>query len=322
MKKRKTNSHYIYRQVVAFLLMLSPLISNAQTDIQLSHQLFNRVYYNPAAAGASQYINGIAIVRQQWAGFPNAPKQLVFSADGYIAKIKSGLGLSAVADKLGLENSINVNASYAYHISVTASTNLSFGLSVGILHRGVDKARAIFPDHDLSDPDVSAFLQEGNKTELDFNFGVELNHEDFTFGAAVTHLSNSSTTRKDLVSGRHFYAYGRYRVELAPEWDLVPTLAAQNNLKSTQLEVNLMAFYQKRFWLGAAYRASEKLNGESVVGMLGLYITDFLRLGYAYDLNVGDIGSYSSGSHEIMLGFRIKPKTRTYNKTPRLFLEY
>ena len=88
------------------------------------------------------------------------------------------------------------------------------------------------------------------------------------------------------------------------------------------MEANLMAFYQKRYWLGAAYRVSEKFKGESVVGMLGLYITDFLRLGYAYDLNVGNIGSYSSGSHEIMLGFRIKPQTRSYNKTPRLFLEY
>lgn len=320
MKKHKTNIQSMYKQVVIFLLSLCPLISNAQTDIQLSQQLFNRVYYNPAAAGASQYINGVAIARQQWAGFSGAPKQIVFSADGYLSKIKSGLGLSAIVDKLGMENSTNINVSYSYHIRVSSKTNLSFGLSVGVLHRSVDKDKIVFPDP--NDPNAVTFLQEKNKTEPDFNFGFELNHENFTFGASVTHLNNSSSSSKDLVSGRHFYAYGRYRFELTPDWDLVPTLAAQNNIKTFQMEVNAMTFYKKRFWLGASYRVNDKIESESIVGMLGLYITDFLRLGYAYDLNVGNIGSYSSGSHEIMLGFRIKPKTRSYNKTPRLFLEY
>ncbi len=320
MNKRKTNTYNMCKRVVAFLLTLCPLILNAQTDIQLSHQLFNRVYYNPAAAGASQYINGSLIARQQWTGFSGAPKTIVFSTDGYLPKIKSGLGVSAVVDKLGIENSINVNFAYSYHIRLAAKTNLSLGLSVGILYRSVDKDKAIFADP--SDPNVGLYLQDDSKIEPDFNFGIELNHENFTFGAAVTHLSNPSITKKDLVSGRHFYLYGRYRIELTEDWDLVPTLAAQNNNKSFQMEANAMAFYKKRYWAGASYRVNDELKGESVVAMVGLYIIDFLKLGYAYDINVGDIGSYSSGSHEIMLGFRIKPKTRSYNKTPRLFLEY
>ena len=65
------------RQALLYSLALSPLISTAQNDIQLSQQLFNRVYYNPAAAGASQYINGILFARQQWVGFPQAPRTLV-----------------------------------------------------------------------------------------------------------------------------------------------------------------------------------------------------------------------------------------------------
>ena len=320
MNKSKPNTYNMCKRAVVFLLTLCPLILNAQTDMQLSQQLFNRVYYNPAAAGASQYINGSLIARQQWSGFSGAPKQIVFSTDGYLPKIKSGLGVSAIVDKLGLENSININASYSYHIRLAAKTNLSFGLSIGVMYRSVDKDKVIF--NDPNDPNAVLYLQENSKTEPDFNFGVELNHENFTFGAAVSHLSNSSTTKKDLISGRHFYLYGRYRIELTEDWDLVPTLAAQNSIKSFQVEVNAMAFYKKRYWAGASYRANDKLESESVVAMLGLYITDFLRLGYAYDLNVGDIGSYSSGSHEIMLGFRIKPKTRSYNKTPRLFLEY
>lgn len=320
MKRSKINIHSMYKRVIIFLLTLFPLVSNAQTDIQLSQQLFNRVYYNPAAAGASQYTNGLLIARQQWVGFSKAPRQMVFSADGYLSKIKSGIGLSAIVDRLGLENSTNINASYAYHVRLTPKLNLSLGLSIGVLYRSVDKNKAIFPDP--TDPNVQAFLQDDSKTNPDFNFGFELNNENFTFGAAVTHLNNSSTAHKDLVSGRHFYLYGRYKFEVATDWDLVPTLSAQNSIKDFQMEVNTMAFYRQRYWLGVSYRVNDKVESESLVGMLGLYITDFIRLGYAYDLNMGDLGSYSSGSHEIMLGFRIKPKTRNSNKTPRLFLEY
>ncbi len=318
-KPQTYNTYNMCKRVVAFLLTLCPLVLNAQTDIQLSQQLFNRVYYNPAAAGASQYINGSLIARQQWTGFSGAPKQIVFSADGYLPKIKSGLGVSAVVDKLGVESSTNVNFAYSYHVRLASQTNLSFGLSVGVMYRAADRNKLIFAEND---PNNNYYGLDENKIEPDFNFGIELNHEKFTIGAAVSHLSNSSTTHKDLISGRHFYLYGRYRIELTEDWDLVPTLAAQNNIKSFQLEVNAMAFYKKRYWVGASYRVNDKLESESIVAMLGLYITDFLKLGYAYDLNVGDIGSYSSGSHEIMLGFRIKPKTRSYNKTPRLFLEY
>ena len=105
-------------------------------------------------------------------------------------------------------------------------------------------------------------------------------------------------------------------------WDLVPTLAMQNISNVAQFEVNLMGFYQKRYWAGVSFRADEHIRGESLVGMAGLYITDFIRIGYAYDLNLGNLSSNSSGSHELMLGVRLKPNTRGSNKTPRLFLEY
>ena len=308
------------KRVVLSLLVILPFTAKAQTDIQLSQQLFNRVYYNPAAAGASQYTNGVLIARQQWVGFPKSPQLLVFSGDTYLPKINSGLGLSIIADRLGIEHSNNFNLSYSYHLRVGSETNLSFGLSAGVLYRSVDAGSVVFPDP--TDPNTGILMQEENKLSPDFNFGLELNHRNFTLGAAVTHLARSSSKADDLTAGRHFYLYGRYRFTITPEWDLVPTLAAQNNIKDYQLEANLMCFYKQKYWLGASFRTNEKLESESLVAMLGFYIADLVRIGYAYDLNVGKLNSFSSGSHELMLGIRIKPKTSSSNKTPRLFLEY
>ncbi|MBL4754340.1 MAG: type IX secretion system membrane protein PorP/SprF, partial [Flavobacteriales bacterium] len=45
------------------------------------------------------------------------------------------------------------------------------------------------------------------------------------------------------------------------------------------------------------------------VAMLGLEIEDF-SFGYSYDFTTSNLKSYSSGSHEIFLGYRIGwPKT-------------
>lgn len=303
------------------VLIFLPFLAKAQNDAQISHQLFNRVYYNPSAAGASQFINGTLIGRQQWVGFPKAPQVILFSADGYLSNINSGLGLSVISDKLGYEYSTNAIASYSYHIKVFEGANLSFGLGVGAIYKSIKVNDSRFANP--SDPNVVLFQQNDSKISPDFSFGVEFNMEMLTLGASVTHIDKSpSSVSNDLSASRHFYAYGRYKTEINSQWDLVPSLSFQNSVRAIQLELNIMTFYKKNYWLGISYRTNRSLEGESWVGLIGLNITDYLRLGYSYDLNIGSIGKYTSGSHELMLGFRLKPRMNYSRKSPRLFLEY
>ncbi|MBL7942395.1 MAG: type IX secretion system membrane protein PorP/SprF, partial [Flavobacteriales bacterium] len=44
-----------------------------------------------------------------------------------------------------------------------------------------------------------------------------------------------------------------------------------------------------------------------------------LRLGYAYDFTLTDIADYSSGSHEIMLGFDFGKDVDVKVRSPRYF---
>jgi hypothetical protein len=46
--------------------------------------------------------------------------------------------------------------------------------------------------------------------------------------------------------------------------------------------------------------------------------TRYMRFGYAYDLNLGEISTYSSGSHEIMLSIDFG-KTIVKSSSPRYF---
>lgn len=55
-------------------------------------------------------------------------------------------------------------------------------------------------------------------------------------------------------------------------------------------------FYEK-FWIGAMYRWQDS------AGLLVQYeVNNKVRIGYAYDYTLSDIGDYTIGSHEIMLG--------------------
>ena len=54
-------------------------------------------------------------------------------------------------------------------------------------------------------------------------------------------------------------------------------------------------FYEK-FWVGAMYRKTD------AVGMLLQYeVNRKVKIGYAYDYIMSDIGQYSDGTHEVML---------------------
>jgi hypothetical protein len=54
------------------------------------------------------------------------------------------------------------------------------------------------------------------------------------------------------------------------------------------------------------------------VGLFEVFMTDNLRLGYAYDHNLNVLNSYRNNSHELSLGYYLRP-ARTVMKNPRWF---
>ena len=63
-----------------------------------------------------------------------------------------------------------------------------------------------------------------------------------------------------------------------------------------------------KFWTGVSLRSSK-----SVVALVGIEIGQ-LHLGYGFDLTLSSIGTYTTGSHEISLGFNL-PQMRNRRHT-------
>ncbi|MES2132542.1 MAG: type IX secretion system membrane protein PorP/SprF [Bacteroidota bacterium] len=51
---------------------------------------------------------------------------------------------------------------------------------------------------------------------------------------------------------------------------------------------------------------------EAQYSMYMFYLNDYLTLGYAYDYTLTKLRNYNSGSHEIMPGFDLNKKQKTF----------
>ncbi|MFH2141881.1 MAG: type IX secretion system membrane protein PorP/SprF, partial [Bacteroidota bacterium] len=58
-------------------------------------------------------------------------------------------------------------------------------------------------------------------------------------------------------------------------------------------------YFKKNYWFGVSYRSDKDL-----IAVIGIKFDKFL-FGYSFDYPFSTINNYSSGSHEIMIGFNI-----------------
>jgi type IX secretion system PorP/SprF family membrane protein len=111
--------------------------------------------------------------------------------------------------------------------------------------------------------------------------------------------SGSSTSLTGLLLRRHFFLSLGYVFDLKPNFVLRPSiLIKRTNGALPNVDLTLSALIYKRLWLGISLR-----NNSSLVFMIDVNITDFLRIGYAYDQSLGALAGYNRGSHEAFLGF-------------------
>lgn len=78
-----------------------------------------------------------------------------------------------------------------------------------------------------------------------------------------------------------------------------------------QYDLNLNVLISDIIWVGASYRSSD-----AITAILEYQVNKKLRVGYSYDYTLSE--SYSSGSHEIVIGYDFGFNVLKM-KTPRYF---
>ena len=299
-----------------------------QQDPQFTQFMHCKLAYNPAYAGTSEAICFNALYRQQWVNFPGAPKTGLFSFDMPISNF--GVGLTIINDQIGFDNTTMVRAAGSFHRYIGPGM-FSVGIDAGILQKKIN-GTWIAPQT-LNDPSIpsnpvqyqgSAFQQGTNAPALsklspDFGFGLYYTIASKMYvGLSVSHLVAQDLTGKkgDLITGnppipgydlnfkmaRHYYIIAGYTFQINSDWNLTPNIKVKSDAAIAQLDINMTAMYQNRFWGGLSYRFQD-----AIAPIIGAAIPGIgkgtLKVGYSYDVTTSKIKGYSFGTHEIMLGY-------------------
>jgi type IX secretion system PorP/SprF family membrane protein len=253
---------------VLLILILIGSASYAQQEPQLTQYMFNRVYMNPAEAGASGALCFSGIGRFQWIGLDDNegnsiyPKTYGFSADLPIYSIKSGAGITFNYNKIGYESNINLKLNYAYHHMLKKNHMLSIGLALALQNKKIDysKLETIVPDPSLPQ-------SGGSGTITDVSLGIHYQiPRKFYAGFAASNLLGSSAEigGPEFELARHYYLYAGYDHTLINTKDneliLSPGILLRATNGSLNADINAIVTYNNLFWGGLMYRVANSMG--------------------------------------------------------------
>ncbi|WP_114778573.1 PorP/SprF family type IX secretion system membrane protein [Botryobacter ruber] len=331
--------------ILLFACIGFALPGRAQQKPHYGQYMLNSYLFNPSLTGIENYTDARMSYRNQWTSMEGAPVSMYLSAHGplnkrdrsssilslpaqgqnqIINKIRykkendfaqlsshHGLGGTIFMDKIGMEKRFGMTASYAYHLPVQRNMKLSSGISAGFTRYSMDMDKLDFGPH--ADPVIGQYQKALLLPEL--SLGTTLYGKNFYIGAAVTQLLQDHINKYSLSGNKqkrfvnHYYLTGGIERRLTPEIAVTPSvLVKKTDASPVFIDLNLRVSYLRQAWCGVSYR-----HQNAVAALVGYNFNTFMTVGYAYEAVSSNISQYSSGTHELMLGFVLSNSYRTVN---------
>ena len=324
------------KKIIYISLFLICEVAKAQQVPQYSQFQRNQFMVNPAAAGVYDFVDITLSGRWQWLGVADAPRTsylavsvpLNFKPKFYnpgirtsggtksnpeikTGKLKHTVGGQLLADQYGAFRKLSFSGTYALHLPLSKSMNLSFGLKLGLSSNNflADKAQVlnvVNTSLNYSDPTYTNFLSnQSSKQILDIGSGLYLYGKGFFIGVSADQLT------RDLVefgSGTanfnpqiHYQVITGYKIIAGENWSITPSILAKYMSPApVSIDANLQAEYNEWLWFGLGYR-----HTDAVIGMLGMNISERFKFGYSYDFSLSKFNNFTSGGHELTLGIML-----------------
>lgn len=307
--------------LIPFIALLATAVMWSQQDAQYTQYMYNMSVINPAyTTGNIGFVNLGALHRTQWVGANGAPKSSNIFAHTPINE-KVEIGFSLVNDNIGdVVKQNDLYADFAYKLDLEENGKLSFGLKAGVTFFDVNFNDFVLESGDVfTDPD---FAENINQSFLNFGAGVYYNTENYYIGLSVPAILNAK--HLDRNNGKyqgteqaHTYLTGGYVFEINELFKFKPAFMAKA-VKGAPISLDLTAnvLFNNKVEFGVGYRLEDAFSG-----MVNFKATPELRIGYAYDHTISNLGPFSSGSHElfILYDLDILGLHKGYDKSPRFF---
>jgi len=286
------------------LLFIFFTISLIGQQIPLSNQFaINKSAITPAFSGVNGNIESFLSYRNGWIGIQGAPTSALLNVNGAIGN-SMGFGVSAITERSGNFSQNFISLTYAYHIYFADNMILSTGISP-LYYRNHLNLSTIESYGTQFDP----MLLNSDNLKIDaFDLGISFG---FTAGGFRTGISVPQTIGKsfkfdelgtNFALKRHFFGYMSYLYK-TDTWGVEPIVVVRSTENSPiNYTGSVVLKYKDKIWTNVGYSADK-----SIILSIGMLSGSSLALSYAYEVGIGGISGASFGTHEITVGFLIKP---------------
>ncbi len=284
-------------------------ISFAQQLPQFTQYMFNTISVNPAYAGSRETLNVTALHRNQWTGIDGNPRTSTLSIHAPLRNDRIGLGMSYINDRLGFESTNYVYGDFSYTVPVSMAASLSFGLKAGFTNYRLE----------TPDPNDIFFNSEFNNWSPNMGAGVYLTSDLWYVGVSAPRIFSTDLNKGEFeaLERNSYYAIGGLVVDLSQQVKFKPTVLTKfTNGAPASYDFTASFLFNEKLWLGASYRVND---ADGFGALLDFQISQDVRIGYAYDLPIGDVRPYTTGTHEVILIYEVGFPKKGGAKSPRYF---
>ncbi|MEO9801811.1 MAG: PorP/SprF family type IX secretion system membrane protein [Reichenbachiella sp.] len=262
--------------ILGLLLQLTTNFGWSQTSL-IEHYYINNFLINPAITGIEKYIDIQAGYRRQWTHLDGAPanayltihspfgskngKKMGFtheseergsyySLSNFRYKSHHGAGLTFRSESIGPFESIELKASYAYHLPLSSRWMLTTGISVGTIGHQLNQNKVITS---LSDDQLVTGFSNGYSPLL--NLGILLYSKSFYLGGSYIKNPGKIYNRRNyyLISGMRFR-------DAFQVWTFNPFVIFRNSAGFINFDFGIKAQWQSWLWFGANYRTNKAFS--------------------------------------------------------------
>ena len=298
--------------VIIILLAVSIRLSYGQINPSFEHYYLNNFIVNPAATGSNYYPVINISAKKQWFQVDNSPGTQLFCANLRLGRYdfysphmllkrsrnrnreQIGLGIGLYNDRNGPQNNSGILLSYAYHVPVEFN-QLSFGISASLKQFKLNGSELIPVQAD--DPEING----ANESVIipNANIGMYFYGDLFFFGAAVNDLfRNKDFYNNEYDVSQDYFLHLGYKQRLNKNFSLESSVAYKKNGNIPySFDITAQLFVSGYNWLMVTYNTTNTLQC-----MLGVKVSRYLSIGYAYGSYFGILTAGYGNSHMLVVG--------------------
>ena len=285
----------------------------------------NAIALNPAYAGIKGYMNGVATYRKQYSKLTDAPYTAFAEFDMQFQEKNIGLGGMFLHDQTGPTGLTSFTIAASYHLRLNSHEVLNldhewfnnekthmitFGLALSVAQYRLngdklnpemanDPVIASAPAYQVfPDASIGVHYQYSNKFFIDFSCPQLL-------GLNIKYKGADRISAIKRVQHINFMVGGNIKLDNHEKPNYLQPIAALRwaRFSPPQADLGLRFYARNLVWLGVNYRTVN-----AVIFEAGVNIKDYVKISYAYDLEISKYRADIGSTHEIMVGFTLREK--------------